>query len=151
FDAEATDGFGPTDLYIVGGNGHVWQLVDDRWIMQDVPINSNLNAVKCAPNGLTYAAGSNGVLVYGRDDSWDVLLGEQLEDEIWDLEWFRGKLFASTMEAVYVLENNNWTAVQFGNDTPVTCYQLSASESVLWSNGEYDIWEFNGQRWSRLI
>jgi hypothetical protein len=151
FDIEAIDGFSPADLYLVGNDGSACRLAGNLWQRLDLPINANLNSVKCAPDGLVYAAGTDGTVVRGRDDVWSVLDDSGIEDEVWDLEWFQGRLYASTFDAVFVLDGDRFVPMAIGGETERSCYQLSAGDGVLWSVGERELWQFDGRSWLHLV
>lgn len=87
----------------------------------------------------------------GSGETWDVINHESTDDDLWDVEWFKDKVYVSSMSSVYRLEGQRLVKVNFGNDTPKTCYQLSTADDVMWSNGEYDIMAFDGNVWSRIV
>ena len=96
-------------------------------------------------------AGHDGMLIRGRENSWKVIDHKQTKDDIWDLEWFEGELYVSTLHAVYRLRGDRLEPVDFGADPPKSCYQLSSAPGVLWSNGEHDIMSFDGKNWTRIV
>ncbi|AGC47021.1 hypothetical protein MYSTI_05745 [Myxococcus stipitatus DSM 14675] len=151
FNGQALDGFSAGDLYAVGREGALWQLEGAQWTRREPPTSATLTAVKCAGNGQVYVAGHGGVLLEGRGDSWRAIPHGGTEDNIWDLEWFQDRLYVSTLSHVYRLEGERLEAVNFGADPPKSCYQLSASEGVMWSNGEKDILSFDGTQWTRVV
>jgi hypothetical protein len=151
FEIEAIHGFEASELYATGDDGELWHNDGKKWTKLDLPTNENLNTVKCAGNGKVYLAGDGGVLICGRKDEWEVIEHEQTDDDIWDLEWFGGQLYVSTMDDVYRLKKERLERVDFGDDPPKSCYQLSAGKDVLWSSGEYDIMSFNGKKWTRIV
>lgn len=151
FDGEALHGFGLNDVYAVGARGNVWHFDGKSWDRQDIPTNGPLNAVKCTPDGTVYIAGANGTLLRGRRDEWSMVGHGDMADDIWDIEHFAGQLFLSTLDGVFTLEGDHLRRVNFGRYTPRTTYQLSAVDDVLWSNGERDVMEFDGKRWTRII
>jgi hypothetical protein len=151
FDIQAINGFGASNIYTVGRNGELWQFNGKEWIRHDLPTNANLTAVKCATDEKVYVGGHGGILIRGNQTTWEVIDPDGIEDDIWDLEWFDGKLYVSTMHAVYRLEDEKLELVDFGEDPPKTCYQLSMANGVMWSNGEYDIRSFDGDKWSRIV
>ena len=151
FNIEAIHGFDKSDIYAVGRQGEVWRFNGQNWTKCDVPTNAYLTRVKCAGNGVVYVAGHNGILVRGRDQAWEVLDLEGMTDDIWDLEWFGGALYISTLSNVYRLEEDHLEVVDFGDDAPGTCYQLDAAKGVMWSVGENDIMSFDGKKWTRIV
>lgn len=110
-----------------------------------------LTSIKCAPNGIAYIAGHRGVLLQGRNDMWSVVDQTETSDDIWDLEWFIDALYVSTMSNVYRLKQSQLEPVDFGDDRPKSCYQLSAGKDVMWSNGEFDLMSFDGIEWTRIV
>ena len=151
FDIQAINGFAASDIYAVGRNGDFWQYNGKEWTKRDLPTNINLTAVKCAGDGKGYIAGHEGLLIRGRRDNWEVIDHEETNNDIWDLDWFLGQLYVSTLYAVYQLKGDDLEPVNFGNDPPESCYQLSTAEGVMWSNGEYDIMSFDGNTWTRIV
>lgn len=151
FDIEAAHGLGVDDLYVAGGNGEAWHLQGGHWSAIELPTNQTLTSVRCLPDGTVYMAGHRGTLVRGRKGQWSVLPQADMDEAIWDLEWFNGQLFASTLDGLYLLTADQLVPVNFGKHTPGSTYQLSAVGSVMWSSGEFDIVEFNGSSWSRIV
>lgn len=151
FDIQAIHGFDASDIYAVGHDGDLWHYDGKEWAKRDLPTNINLYAVKCAGDNKVYIAGLEGILIRGREDNWELINHEVTENDLWDLEWFEGQLYVSTMHAVYQLNGEDLEPVDFGDDPPKSCYQLSAAKGVMWSNGEYDIMCFDGKTWTRIV
>lgn len=151
FDVQAIDGFDGSNLFAVGWNGTMWRYTGKRWIKEELPTNENLTAVKCGGDGNIYIAGHDGMLLFGKPGIWEVIENESFASDIWDLEWFDNRLYISTMRAVYVLNGSDIEQVEFGDDKPKSCYQLSTADNVLWSNGEHDIFSYDGKKWTRIV
>lgn len=151
FDGQAIHGFGVSDLFAVGSKGDVWHFDGKAWNRQDVATNRNLTSVKCTADGTVYIAGHGGTLVRGQRDQWSPIEHGDMSEDIWDLEWFAGKLYVSTLDGLFVLQDDHLRPVAYGKQTPRSTYQLSAYEDVMWSNGESDIMEFDGITWTRIV
>jgi hypothetical protein len=72
------------------------------------------------------------------------------KEEIWDLQWFGGKLYLSTTRMLYTLEGDRLKRVDTGKEIPATCYHLDAADGILWSIGAKDILQFDGKTWTRI-
>src|ERR1017187_509669 len=94
FNIQAAHGFESSEIYAVGRDGDVWQFDGQRWIKRELPTNVNLTSVKCAGDGKVYIGGHNGLLIQGRADVWSVINQQETNDDIWDIEWFEGNVFA---------------------------------------------------------
>lgn len=151
FNIEAIHGFSASDIYAGGRHGEVWKFDGRRWTRCDLPTNLYLTRVKCAGDGAVYVAGHNGILIRGRDQAWEIIDHETTSDDIWGIEWFEGSLYISTMSNVFRLSGDKLQPIDFGDDSPSTCYQLNAAEGVMWSVGEEDIMSFDGKTWARII
>jgi hypothetical protein len=151
FDAQAIHGTGESNVFSVGTAGQLWHFDGKKWTQKELPTNRNLAAVKCADDGTVFIAGHGGILLRGSGDVWEVIEQEGTDDDIWDLEFFQGKLYVSTLAGLFVLKGDTLGAVTFGRDTPRSTYQLSAAEGVMWSNGEFDVMSFDGKIWSRVV
>jgi hypothetical protein len=151
FNIQAIHGFEASDIYAVGRHGELWHYNGTEWMKRELPTNVNLTSVKCTADGIVYIGGHSGILIHGRGNTWAIIDHEETEDDIWDLEWFNGHLYVSTMRAIYKLNEDELAPVDFGDDPPKSCYQLSAAKGVMWSNGEYDIMSFDGRSWTRIV
>ncbi|MCY1293798.1 hypothetical protein D9M70_430690 [compost metagenome] len=151
FNAQAIHGFSEEELYAVGREGAIWLYDGQGWQSCESPTSVTLTSVKCTPGGVVYAAGHRGVLLQGRQHQWRVIDQSETGDDIWDLEWFMDQLYVSTLSNVYLLKDDQLEPVNFGGDRPGSCYQLSAAEGVMWSNGEFDLMSFDGTQWSRIV
>lgn len=147
---ESIDGFSETEIYAVGWEGEIWKYDGKAWTQLDSPTNYVLVNVCCGGNGHTYACGRNGMLVRGRGDKWDIVGQENVTDDIWGLAWFNSKLYISTMDSIYTLEEDELEIVDMGKDQAKTCYHLSAADGVLWSIGAKDVMSYNGKKWTRI-
>jgi hypothetical protein len=151
FDGQAIHGFGTSDVFAVGSKGGVWHFDGKTWNRQDVPTNSTLTAVTCCADGTVYVAGHGGTLIRGQRDRWTLVEHGDMSEDIWDLEWFAGSLFVSTLDGLFVLRADHLHPVNYGKHLPKSTYQLCAYENVMWSNGETDIMEFDGKVWTRIV
>lgn len=151
FNIQAIHGFDATNIYAVGRDGEVWHYDGKVWDKFDVPTNANLTSVKCATDGKVYITGHGGALLCGFSQTWEVINHEIADEDFWDVEWFEDKVYVSSMSSVYRLEGQRLVKVDFGNDPPKTCYQLSTADGVMWSNGKDDITSFDGKVWTRIV
>jgi hypothetical protein len=152
YSFESIDGFSDEDIYTVGWNGEIWHYNGRKWQQIDSPTNLSLHKVKCADDGMVYISGKEGILICGREKHWDIIQQFLTREDIWGLECFGGKLYASTLNLVYYFEGNDLKLVDYGEaDIPNSCYHLSAADGIMWSIGEKDVMEFNGKAWKRII
>ena len=86
----------------------------------------------------------------GRDQSWQLVQHEATQADFWDVEWFSGQLFVSTMMLLYTLRDQTLTPVDFGDDPPATTYHLDAIEGEMISVGAKDVMAFDGTKWTRI-
>lgn len=151
FDGQAVHGFGLSNLVAVGFGGQIWHFDGKQWRQEDCPTNQNLSAVVCAPDGTVYVGGHGGALLRGQPGQWEVISRAEFSENIWDLEWFAGRLFVSTLDGLFVLNGDQLEPVKYGKYTPRSTYQLSSNQGVMWSNGETDVMEFDGTSWTRVL
>lgn len=147
---ECMDGFKEDDLYAVGWDGEIWHYNGAQWSQEDSPTNQILTRVLCTPSGIVYASGRRGLILRGKEHQWEVVEQDTITDDIWDLAWYQGRLYLSTMRGVFTLDKEEFAPVDFGEDTPRSCYHLSAADGVLWSFGAKDLMAFDGITWSRI-
>lgn len=147
---EGIDGFSLENIYGVGWNGEIWHYDSKRWTQKSSPTNQVLTNVCCGGDGNIYVCGRRGLLIAGRDEQWEIVDQQNTIEDFWGIAWFADKLHLATMRAVYVLEGNQLSLVDFGDDIPLTCYDLSVGKDVLCSIGEKDVMLFVEGSWRRL-
>lgn len=151
FGFQAVDGFDENALYAVGWEGEIWRCTHGIWQQENSVVKNVLVDVCCAGNGFVYASGRNGILIRGKEGHWEVLPQPNFTEDIWSLAWFDNKLYAASLENVFVLhDDNTLSAVDMGEDRAATCYKLVTGASLMWSIGEKDVMCFDGARWTRI-
>lgn len=145
---EAIAGFNQQDIYATGWEGEIWQYNGRTWSNCKSPADVILSGVCCAADGFVYVCGQGGALLRGRHQTWTLIDGGVLTD-FWDVAWFQGALFVSSMDRLFKLEAGHLVPVDFGRDIPDTCHKLSVGEGVLWSIGQQDVFAFDGETWTR--
>lgn len=146
---EAICGFGTEELYAAGWNGEIWGWNGKTWEFHPSPTNVILTSACCAGDDV-YICGQDGTLIRGRFAQWELVGPQLLTDDLWDVCWFQESLYVATMTALFGLVNGELTPIDFGEDFPATCGQLTEAEGVLWSVGSSDIFFFDGVQWKRL-
>jgi hypothetical protein len=146
---EAIDGFSHKEIYAVGWKGEIWQYNGRKWTNRGSPTSLIMTAVCCAGDGVVYVAGQQGVMVRGREDEWEVIEWDQdVSDDLWDLCWFKKKLYVSTMSWLHTLNGNALAPLDIEIDID-SFYSLTAIDDVMWSVGRNDVASFDGRNWRR--
>lgn len=147
---EAIHGFAEDDIYAVGWAGEIWHFNGWQWSQNSTPTNVILTGVCCAGDGKVYCCGQKGTLIVGRGEEWDLIPQPDTQADLWDVEWFKGKLYISTMMVVYALVTNRLVLVGFGKEEVETAYHLSSVDGVMWSIGQKDVLAYDGSAWKRI-
>jgi hypothetical protein len=147
---EAVDGFSESDVYAVGYHGEIWHYDGNKWQQLPSPTNLILTDVCCAGDGLVYACGREGLLLKGRDQTWEVIDPPGTPQDLWSLAWFNDRLYLSTFYALYTLDKNGLDPVDTSPEQAKTFHRLSAADGVLWSIGAKDVLAFDGKSWTRI-
>jgi hypothetical protein len=150
FGFESIHGFSHDDIYAVGWHGEIWHFNGKSWKQQSSPSNFILNRVLCAPDGYVYICGLSGLLIKGRNGNWEIVDEGAVGADLWDLEWFADKLWISSQNLIYTLEDDVVQPVEFDDDVPSSFYHLDARDGILWSVGPEDIMQFDGDEWIRI-
>jgi hypothetical protein len=142
------DGSAPDDIYAVGDRGVIFHYDGKNWKELTSPTNCSLERVKCVSRDLVYICGSNGTLLCGKLDRWEVLCRDDLGDhDLWDLEWFKDKLYVSTNSQLLVVSGDQVGRATLGADRPVYGHHLTSSSSSLWSIAVNQLYHFDGIAW----
>ncbi len=147
---EAIDGTSEKDLWAVGWQGEIWHCDGQAWRQIDSPSNGVLANVCCGGDGAVYACGRRGLLLRGRQGAWEAIEHESTIEDLWGLAWFADRLWLASTRALYTLDGDGLRLYGFDDDTPATCYHLSAAGGALWSIGAKDVLAFDGTTWTRI-
>lgn len=151
FGFESIHGFSEQDMYAVGWHGEMWRYDGKAWKEIASPTNLLLTRVFCAPGGTVYACGQRGMLLRGSKSIWEVVEHRSTQEDLWDLQWFEGKLYLSTTSLVYTLEKDALVPVAMDDEVPEACYHLDAADGIMWSIGPKDVIQFDGKSWTRIV
>jgi hypothetical protein len=149
---EDLDGFSQSEIYAVGWGGEIWLYNGTYWLQAKSPVRGTLNAVFCAEDGVVYIAGDNGVLLRGRQHTWEVV-DSGIAADITDIAFHGGILYAATDSAIYCLgeggliEEDNFTS----GEAPTTCLLLLKAQDGIVSLGPKDMWRKTNGSWHRLV
>lgn len=142
----AIDGFSREEIYAVGIGGEVWSYDGAIWRKVDIPVNIHLHCICCAPDDGVYIGGRAGILVTGRQDSWDVLdIG--IDATIWGVHWFEGALYLIVDDGIYSYLHGQAQPVE-ADICKGDFLNFSCSGNTLWAFGRKKIVRFDGSTWS---
>lgn len=147
---EDIDGYSKDEIYCCGWNGEIWHFDGSDWFNRSGITNLILTSICCAGDGIVYIVGQQGLIIKGSRDAWEVVeIEEEFTTDFWDVHWFNGKLYVTTMTGLYTLQDNILDEVEFNDVLNTTFYRLSSAEGVLWSIGSSDVLSFDGKKWER--
>ncbi len=149
----AIDGLSEEDIYAVGFGGAIWHCVRGEWRQVASPTNLILERVRALKPDLVYAVGQAGSLLRGHDDVWESIDQTETDEDFWGLEWFKGRLYLSTNEGLFRLnDRDDLERVDLGLPGPRTYSQLHANNGALWSFGPKHLsWTEDGEAWNGVV
>ncbi len=153
FGFEDISGFSEDEIYAVGWKGEIWRYNGKKWFKINSPTTKNLNAITCAKNGVAYIVGDNGIMLQGRQDSWEILDTERHEN-LWDVCNYNGEVFVSTDFNILTLDKNNKLINEsrfVNDDSPTTCHHLLLGDDGVVSMGGKDLFRYINKRWERVV
>lgn len=148
------DGFAEDDLYAGGNAGDCWHYNGKHWRKVDLPLNSDISTITCAPDGKVYVACDIGPVVVGRDNQWKAITpgGEQ----IYHSAWFDGRIyFSSRLGRIYTIEADELIEASFKSDMPSHMHHLikgiAACEECLVAYTNEQAYAYDGQVWHEIV
>lgn len=147
---EDIDGYSENEIYCCGWNGEIWHFDGKAWARYGGMTNLILGSLCCAEDGNVYVVGQQGILIKGRGDQWDVIeLDDDFSEDLWDVNWFEGELYVTSMTGLYTLQGSTLEEIEMDDILNTSFYRLSRCEGVLWSIGSSDVLSFDGSDWQR--
>ncbi len=142
------DGVDEDEIWAVGYRGEIWRASGLQWSQMPSPTNVTLHVVRAFSRHLVFAAGKMGLVLGFLDDAWRVLAHIPGGEDIWDLEWFGGQLFAATSTRLFkLLPDATFEEVAVPGLTSFG--YLHANDGVLWSFGTLQLaWTTDAVVWT---
>lgn len=153
------DGFNSSDIYAVGWGGEIWHYDSQHWTQCDSPTNLALFRVVCSNAGDTFIFGQQGIILQGKKSSWLELQIPDSTDDITGAIEFKGKMYFSTEESIYTIDNGNISKVnidptnkKINTRSGESFGALDASDDAIWSVGaKMAIYSLDGNTWAETI
>lgn len=147
---EAVAGYSLSDIYAGGWDGELVHWNGKTWRRIDSPTSSIIVNMCAGGDGQVYACGRTGLLLRGREDEWEIIEHQMTAEDFWGIAWFKGRLYLSSFNGVFVLGKGEVEPVDFGDLEIDSYYHLTAAKSVLLSIGAKDIVSFDGKVWTAI-
>jgi photosystem II stability/assembly factor-like uncharacterized protein len=132
-------GVSPSAVYAVGFEGEIWFYNGEAWKQLSSPTSVVLNRVVAAPNGFAIICGAAGLVLQANSDQAVTVKNDVTQDNLYGLTIFKGKVFVSSLTALFELTPDGLQAVDvaldFGSEGPLTFGHLEANEKTMWSVG----------------
>ncbi len=146
------DGFDSGDIYAVGFHGHIWHFDKTRWRQCVSPTSKKLTCVRCTETKQVFAAGAGGLILRGRQDTWEIIQQNMTEEDFSGMEYAFGSLFLATRSGeVFRLDGNELVRVNINLNHSVTTGTLHYANGLLLSVGTRDIYVFDGSSWNEIV
>jgi len=136
-------------LYAVGFNGEIWINNLGKWTQIQSPTNVILHCVRVMNDNRVFIGGNNGILLEGVDSAF-FIIDTGIDDDIWGMEVFKGKLYFCSEKALYTVNDSRVDVVDIGEEYG-TLRGLHSCESVICVFGPKTILKSNdGEKWVNL-
>lgn len=133
------DGLREDAIYAVGYNGEIWFYNGKEWNSEEGPTSLTLTCIRCVSEEEVYACGMAGILLRGKTNQWEVIDHDATDQDFWGMAFFKGKLFLSGEQGIFVLDGDELNSVDMGIEKEFTTSYLDAKEGAIWSVGSKDI------------
>lgn len=156
-------GFSENDIYACGGQGDLWHFNGEEWSQLNCTTHLKLYSLCCAPNGKVYIGCESGRIISGRDSSWKMLDVKAPKVKIFDVVWYKDKLYlACGKYGLYVynmdviipvdyLSSSKASTAENDFTPPASVRSLSADDDTLAVTGTDKVLTFNGESWKNVI
>lgn len=138
------------ELYGCGWRGEIWYIQDGIWRQPDSPTNTILTGAAVHPAGEVIICGRLGTILRGRHDRWAIVDHQQTDEDFWSVAVFQGRIYLSSMRAIYELVDRRLIPVDDGSTT-VSYYHLSANDQIMVSIGARSVLVTDGKEWQQII
>lgn len=141
-------------LYAVGSKGEIWSY-NGAWTQEESGTNLDLNTCCISEDGMIYAAGSQGIILCGKDGAWREVGESGGMFEYWSIAEYKNEIYlTANLSLILKLnkENGSVEPVDYGDGyIPSTAYHLKVRDGILYCFGPKDICRFDGETWEGVL
>lgn len=146
------DGFSFDDLYVAGGEGHVFHFDGKQWQQIAFPSNMYLHAVCCGGDGYVYIGAQSGALFKGRGDTWKKIDNGGFSLPYKDMVWFKNQLWCTSDYGLWVLdEKGKIIDAPIPDEIKICSGNLSVGDDVMLMAGLGGAAYHDGQQWHLIF
>lgn len=148
---DSIDGFSANEVYATGMDGALWAFDGQHWQTLQSPSSVALQRVHCSEDGRVYIVGQGGTLLCGRGAHWEVIALEEVHDDLWGVQTFKGMLFVASSTGVYRWAAGTLKRADIGTTGMGSASFLTAGDGVLWSVGHRHLaYTDDGEHWTSV-
>lgn len=149
-DFEDIAGKSETDIVGCGLFGELNRFDGTNWKNVDSSTNQNISVIIPSEDGLYYAAGYNGLVLRGKEDTWSTI-GESAQDKNYeDLAFHEGKLFLLYPRGIDTVTVDSITPIEGCFDPGVTFRKFACGHGRLVALCEDSLYEHSNGHWHSL-
>jgi hypothetical protein len=144
-------GFGPDEIYAVGGRGDAWVCRTGQWERIDLGTNASLQRVTCSRDGRVVIAANRDLLFVGRGTTFEPVR-QQITDEVHEsLVDFEGRVLLSTVRHILEVRGNEIVPASLGRIPELPSFsRLGSGRGVLVVAGRSGAATYDGTEWTVL-
>lgn len=135
----------------VGNKGEIAIRSNDAWTMLNSPTAEHLYALCADGQGNFYAAGANGTIVKGNASGFEVLCSGDIQDALWDIEYYQNDIVVSATSGLYILQKGKLIPFNKPQAPTHTGYKLTVVEDMLISIGSHQVFSLENNNWKELV
>ena len=161
----AVDGFAEDDIYAGGEQGDCWHYDGENWRALDLPSNTDIESICCAPDGQVYIGASQGTLIKGRLDAatgehWEIIpfAESPSEEDFRSMAWFKDQLWLAGWQGTYRLEIEKGQPIVKPYAFPAGGAQqisfnggVCSCDEALMVWGESQVMLYDGEQWEDFL
>lgn len=146
------DGFSDEDMYVVAGQGIVWNLQGKTWKQIAFPSNMYLESVCCAGDGYVYIGAQSSTVFRGRGDKWKMIHRGDLTLPFKDMVWHAGQLWCTSDYGLWTLSGDDIRrAEEIPSEIMVCAGNLSTADGVMLMAGTNGAAFHDGKKWQLIF
>lgn len=151
----ALDGFNQNDIYAGGNKGDCWHYDGKNWERNDLPINSDISSIICAPSGEVYISSRLGPVLIGRNNTWEII---DKYKNITHSVWFKKRIYLVSHDGrIYTHNEGDKTLTEASFKTKYPEYMhhliqgIASCDECLVIYTEVQVYAYDGENWHEII
>jgi hypothetical protein len=142
-------------VYLFGWHGVGYIFDQDETSLIDLPVGVDLYDATFTDDGVVYACGDKGVVVFGRGvENWEIIKNEITGDKLWGISTYNKRIILCSSTCLYEIVDGELQLLVYSESSEIPAFfthKLKSCGDCVWSIGSKQLVQYDGVSWHEIL